>query len=301
MDKGGTRQRCAEALKDLGFSELESLAYTFLVEESPATGYRVSQALNKPFPGIYRALESLEAKGAIVVADGDSRRCRAVPWRELLSRLERQFAETSETAAEALANLRQSDEDDRIYELRSATQVYERCRQMLQRANELVLADLYPAPAEALRLNLEASARNAEVIVKIYEELELNGPRSILRRMGTEIYRQMPGHIISLSVDGSEHLLAFLQPESGVHQAIWTRSALLADRLHEQLVHEFILTELKQEIELGADNERLQKVLDRTRHLHPVSSHGPSYRNLLRRFGLEEFEAAKKEKEETER
>ncbi|MEE8587169.1 MAG: helix-turn-helix domain-containing protein [Acidobacteriota bacterium] len=287
-------QDSVNALTSLGFTGLEAEVYAFLLQESPATGYRVAQAIGKPVAGTYKSIESLQAKGALMVAaDGKNRLCRAVPWRELLDQIEQRFQDSCHQAEQALSQLRGSSDDDRVYELETRSQVVQRCRRMLETARELVLADLYPSLTHPLRAGLEAAAqRGVEVILKVYQPIDIPATRQILRKSGSEIYGRMPGDVISLSVDGSEHLLAFLRPGSEeVFQALWTKSAMLSDRLHEQLVHEFILTELKQEIESGASSNRLQEILSDTRHLHPVVSRGPSYRNLLRRFGLEDGEA----------
>src|SRR5688572_1961049 len=100
----------------LGFTPLEAEVYTFLVKESPATGYRVAQALGRPVAVIYKTLDSLTAKGALIVDNGPTRHCRAVPAQELLGRLERCFEERRAAAAKALAELREAPADDRVYE-----------------------------------------------------------------------------------------------------------------------------------------------------------------------------------------
>src|SRR3954454_24931874 len=99
------------ALVGLGFTGLEAEIYTALLAESPVTGYRVAQAIGKPAANVYKAIASLEAKGAVLVDDGASRVCRAVPPDELLARLERGFAERKAQAASALARLRGAEGD----------------------------------------------------------------------------------------------------------------------------------------------------------------------------------------------
>ena len=51
-----------DALRELGFTELESRIYIFLLEESPATGYRIAQAIEKPVANTYKAIELLYYK-----------------------------------------------------------------------------------------------------------------------------------------------------------------------------------------------------------------------------------------------
>jgi sugar-specific transcriptional regulator TrmB len=76
-----------QSLVSLGFTPLEAEVYVCLVQDSPATGYRVAQAVGRPVAGIYKTIESLANKGAVVLDDGESRLCRAVPPAELLARL----------------------------------------------------------------------------------------------------------------------------------------------------------------------------------------------------------------------
>jgi sugar-specific transcriptional regulator TrmB len=45
----------------------------------------------------------MEEKGAILVEEGETRRCRAVSPKELLSRLDREFKERRQSASDALA------------------------------------------------------------------------------------------------------------------------------------------------------------------------------------------------------
>ncbi len=133
-------------------------------------------------------------------------------------------------------------------------------------------------------------------MLKVYEPIEIPGARLVLRQPGREIYGKVPGELLDLAVDGREVLLTLLRPDgAGIHQALWTASALLASRLNEALVHELILTELKQAVLAAAPLEELRAILDRHHHLNPVSGGGPSYRNLLRRFGSEDG-AEKQEK-----
>jgi sugar-specific transcriptional regulator TrmB len=56
-------ENCIHTLMEFSFSGLEAEIYTFLLRDSPATGYRVAQALGKPVANTYKAIESLQNKG----------------------------------------------------------------------------------------------------------------------------------------------------------------------------------------------------------------------------------------------
>src|ERR1043166_2874013 len=109
----------SQTLIPFGFTRLESEIYTFLLRESPATGYRVAQALKKAAANTYKAIESLQQKGAVLVEEGASRSCRAVPSDELLARLTRDFEWRRAEAELRLAELNSNATDERVYGLRS--------------------------------------------------------------------------------------------------------------------------------------------------------------------------------------
>ena len=74
-----------EELEYLGFTQLESEVYTFLLGANASTGYAISQAIAKPAANVYKAITTLENKGAVYVEEGSSRLCTAVSSDELLN------------------------------------------------------------------------------------------------------------------------------------------------------------------------------------------------------------------------
>ncbi len=106
-----------KALADLGFTHLEAEIYAFLLQESPATGYRIAQAIGKPAANTYKAIQTLEQKGAVIVEDGTSRMCRAISSEELLSQLSRDFESKRTTAMASLSRLGHATTDERIYQV----------------------------------------------------------------------------------------------------------------------------------------------------------------------------------------
>ena len=95
--------KVADVLSQLGFNQLEAEVYRFLISESPSTGYRVSQGISKPTANVYKALESLLKKGAVL--QNDSRKKSYVPIdpQKLIARFEKQFAADKSVALKQLA------------------------------------------------------------------------------------------------------------------------------------------------------------------------------------------------------
>src|SRR6185369_9415584 len=99
------------ALVPFGFTELESAAYTFLLRESPATGYRVAQGIGRAVANTYKAIESLRLKGAVMIEQAEGKLIRAVPPDELLGSLEAEFSRRRRSAARALSSVTAAPED----------------------------------------------------------------------------------------------------------------------------------------------------------------------------------------------
>lgn len=274
-----------QALVDLGLTRLEAEVYVFLLSESPATGYRIASGLGKPAANTYKAIESLASKGAIVVDEGKSRLCRAVSPAELLARLERDFDAQKRRALKSLSVVRGLQADDRVYQLKSSEQVLERCRQMLSEAEQVVLADLFPAALEELRDDLRAAtARGLSVAVKVYEPVELPGIDVSVDPDGPETLVRWPGTWLNLVTDGAQHLLSFFSADGKrVHQAVWSGSAYLSWVYHSAFGAEFALAHVSQLLASGAPE---REILAWLKHRRETSGREtPGYLVLKSRFG----------------
>jgi sugar-specific transcriptional regulator TrmB len=276
---------CIQSLLAFGLTELEAEVYVFLLRESPATGYRVAQAIGKPVANTYKAVESLHNKGALLVDEGTNRLCRAVPAAEWLAQRERVFQQNRKRAARALAALGGGPNDDRIYQLRSPEQVFERCRQMLARAGHMVALDLFPGPLEELGPDLEStSARGVRVVLRAYQPASVAGAEVFVDPQGAFVLERWPGRWLNLVVDGQELLLAFLNADGkAVHQALWSGSAYLSWVYYSALRSEMSMGALENLVQQGATTAEIKKALERYRSLFRVEL--PGYRKLLDRFG----------------
>ena len=236
-----------KSLCELGLSEIEALVYACLVQEGPATGYRISHAIGKPTANTYKAIASLARQGAVQADSGEGKLVRAIPPDELLAGLERRARERREAARALLAERADRPEDDRVYSLEARDQVLERARAMLGRAREIVLADLFPGPLDALAADLaDAAARGVRVVAKVYERRDVPGVAEVLEPDAARALSEWPGHPLTLVVDAEEHLLALLDGAlARVHQAVWSRSAFLSCLHHNHVAMELLHTAWK--------------------------------------------------------
>jgi sugar-specific transcriptional regulator TrmB len=274
-----------QSLVGLGFTELEAEVYVSLLQHSPATGYRVAQSIGRPVANTYKAIESLQHKGAVLVDKGSSRLCRAVPAEELLAQLERSFQRRRQEAFNSLASLHAAPEDERIYQLQSVEQVFERCRRMLEGCEQAAILDVFPKPLLELHHAVEGTARRGvKVFVKAYEEATISGVDVAVHPQGRVTLRRWPGQWLNVVTDGREHLLAFLTSDlRGLHQAVWSGSAYLSWVYHSAVGAELILAALLRDLENGATAAEIRQAV--ARHQNLFRSDFPGARALLERFG----------------
>jgi len=275
-----------EALGKLGFTALEAEAYAWLLGEPGATGYRIAKGIGKPVANTYKALESLQHKGAILVEEDENRLCRAVPVEELLHQLERSFASDRADAARALARIKGSEGDDRVYALRTAAQVLERARTMLRTARQIVLIDGFPGPLAALAPEITgAVARGVHVAIKAYRPIELGGAETFVSPDAERVLARWSGEWLNLVVDGTEHLLSLLDRDlSEVRQAVWSGSPYLSWIYHSALAAELVMASVMAVAQEAPRNDRLRKLMKRFNAL--AAADAPGYVALAKRFGV---------------
>jgi len=262
-------------LAQLGFSELEAAIYSFLLQESPATGYRIAQALNKPVANTYKGLTALAAKGAVIIDDGETRLCRAVPPAEVFGQMERSLNQRCQQATQALSKLNTSEDDGRVYRLQSVEQVMERARQMIRSAKQVVLVSAYPAPLKEIREELEAATtRDVGVVLKIYEPTQLKGAQIIMSNEAATLMEQFPSQELNLVADAQEYLVALLDRDgSRLIQAVWSSSPFLSYMQYNGLYSEWLLTRVNGLITAGASSESLKKTIKRAFPLMATPGH----------------------------
>ena len=281
--QGGDHGGDIDPLVALGFTHLEAEIYGLLLDEPGSTGYRLAQRLRKPAPNVYKAIESLESKGAVMVVDGKHRHCSAVPPEELLSHLERRFQASKRQAAQALAERSRPPADDRVYQLKSANAVFQKARSMLERAKDVLILDAFPKAARELLTDVESAAeRGVEVGALLYEPLPGReaqpGFEIVVDPRGGSTMDRWPGQWLLLVVDASEMLMAFLSPDlTRVHQAIWSRSPYLVWVQHGGSASELLLAAVESAL-ADSDLGEAKRILKRLGSLKAYGS--TAYRHL---------------------
>jgi predicted transcriptional regulator len=270
-------------LVELGFSEGEATAYVFLLQHSPATGYRVARSIGRSFSNAYQILESLERRGAVLVEAGDRRLYRAIPIEELLDQMERAFKARRRQAAEALKEVPVRGSDLGIYELKTVAAVYEHCFRMLKECEERALMELFPEPLEVLGEAVqEAAARGVVVAARIHQPAELKGVHVILSPYGPENLRVYGAQWLTLYVDGRQYLQANLMSGGGgLHHAVWSENPYLARALYNYVNSDLHHYAFQPYLKKATSIEELRRAYEELQEVFPVGG-DLGYQDLIR-------------------
>ena len=261
-----------ETLMPLGFTETEALTYCELLRSGPSTGYRIAQAIGKAQANTYKTLSTLTQKGAVIDDGGEPRMFRAVSPDHLIRALEARLNEQASTARNALSQLESRQQEDRLYQIRSVEQIWQRCAEMIEQAREVILFDMFPEFEERLAPHLNKAARRGVAIegVVYAEASTLRTDYSVTRsRAADDILNRWPGMELRLVVDANQHLLALIRRGGeGVLHALWSESVYLSVMQHYALSAEIRLHNLPQEASCSP-------------HMTIAGLHPPGLRTLL--------------------
>ncbi len=258
------------SLEALGLTRLEALAYSYLVANPATTGYKVSKGIGKPTANVYRALESLERKGAVRNDRASPPLFRAVPPAELLDQLEREFMDRREIASQALESLSAGADidDDGMFALVTAQQVLGRARILLTAARRLALVDAEPNVFVQLTDTIDdARAHGVRVVVRVRGSVDADHTDTTVDAA--------PGAdtagALRIAADAREALLATIVADgTGVRDAIWTRSSLFARTLHEALATDAFYGQVERGLADGLSVDELEGFFERCRRIRSL-------------------------------
>ena len=142
-------------LRELGLNDLETTIYICLLENNRSTGYRIANQIDKPVANTYKALKSLEKKGAILSDNSaNTKYFDTVSVEEFLNKIERDFLNTKGEIIEEAKKLKVRQESGGIFELQSAELAFEKAIGMIKTAETTLLIDCFPAPLVAIKKHL---------------------------------------------------------------------------------------------------------------------------------------------------
>ena len=238
-----SKKESIEHLKQLGFNQLEAEVYLYLLSNEPMTAYKVGKAINKPTANVYKAIDLLAEKGAVLIESNKNKNCRAIKPTEFLKHYKNNIIEKTVRLESLLNNIDDNFYDEKTYSINSAPLVFERFRSMMEKAKVVAVIDIFPdALKKVLKSINNTIQRGVKVYIQVYEPLEIHGAEITCTEFGDKTLTHWQSQQINLVIDGEEYLIGLLNNEMNeVIQATWSNNyymacMLYAGRIHEQTV-----------------------------------------------------------------
>jgi len=250
--------KLSSLLREMGLSELEAKVYIWLLENKRSTGYKIAVQTGKPVANTYKALRSLEKKGA-VICDNSSNKTYfdTIPVEEFLNKIEKEFIKQREKIIDEVKKLDVQQEPIGIYELQSAELVYEKAAGMIKTAESSLVIDCFPAPLQVIKKELlNKKGENIPILLKNYCDTRFEGIRQIEAFKTDIVLDEHPGQWLLMIKDAAESLIAFfdLSGEELLH-SIWIKDPFISLILFNGSTIEFNLFEIFREVYSENDNK----------------------------------------------
>ncbi len=234
-------------LREMGLSELEAVAYIWLLENKRNTGYKIAVEIGKPVANTYKALKSLEGKGAVISDNTTSKTIfEAIPAKEFLNKIESEYQRQRERILSEVNKLEVNESSTGIYELQSLELTYEKAISMIRSAEHQLVIDSFPVPLEVLEPHLrKKSEEDVMITLKNYCDKRFENIRQVSAINAELVLKELIGHWLIMVKDASESLIAFIDRNGkDLIHSIWVKDPYISLIIYNGALNEFNLTEI---------------------------------------------------------
>lgn len=235
-----------KTLIDIGFNNLEADVYIYLLSHPPATAYKIGKEINKPTANVYKAIDSLSIKGAVLIEDNKNKLCRAVNSNEFIAAYKTEILNNAKQAEEALNNINKEVVDQVSYKIQSVALIFERFKNMMERCEKIAVIDAFPNVLDLLIPVIEKTAkRNIDIYVEAYKPVTIKNVDVVCADVGEQNLKHWNSQQLNLIIDGEEHLMTLMDNTlSNVIQATWSNNIYMSCMLHAGALREHTLMKI---------------------------------------------------------
>ncbi len=210
----------------IGFNMLESEVYIELLTTEPMTAYRIAKKINKPTANVYKAIDALAEKGAVIIEDNKSRICKAVAPDEFIGHLEKSLLAKTGNVRSKLKDLGKTHYDERSYTIESVDLAFKKFESMMNQCTEIAVIDIFPNPYKRVKAEIaNAIKRGVKVYIQVYEPTELRGANIAYTSVAAKALEYWQSQQMNLIIDGEQHLLTLMNNDlTKVLQAKWSNN-----------------------------------------------------------------------------
>ncbi|WP_461303886.1 TrmB family transcriptional regulator [Aureisphaera sp.] len=227
-------------LQEIGLNKMEAEVYLLLLGNEPITAYKIGKMLNKPTANIYKAVDSLSEKGAIVIQNGSKRLCKAIDVQEFLNALQFKFNVNAKNVSKSLSKVKKPKSDDGTYVIKSVDLVFEKVKKMIDHCNSILILDTFPIPYREIETNIQNAIKRGVTVhlISYSNDVELKGANIVVSSIGPSIMEKWKSQQLNIVVDGKDSLISLFNNDlSELHHASWSTNPYLCYTLHSLLMN----------------------------------------------------------------
>ena len=278
----------AMLLGKMGLSNLEATVYIWLLENKRSTGYKIATKIGKPVANTYKALKSLERKGA-VISDNTSNKLYfdTIPVEQFLNKIENEFIKQKEKIIHEVEKLDVRQDPIGIYELQSGELVYEKAFNMIETAEHSLLIDCFPTPLEKIKPDiLKRNNNDLDIYLKHYADETIDGVHLIKKTESDIVLDELLGQWMIIIKDANETLIAFFDRsgEEMIH-SVWIQDAFISLIHFSGSAIECVLSEILEKV-YNDENATIDSIKQIVR----------SYQSIFSYFNIAEKEIFRRKK-----
>ena len=268
-------------LIDIGFNKLEADVYIYLLSHPPATAYKIGKEINKPTANVYKVIDTLSIKGAVLIEDNKNKLCQAVNSNEFIAAYKAEILKNASKAEKALNNFNEVAPDQNSYKIQSVALVFERFRHMMERCKTIAVIDAFPNVLDLIIPIIEKAAnRNIEIYVEAYKPTTIKNVNVVCVDVGKQNLEHWNSQQLNLIIDGEEHLITLMDNSlSKVIQATWSNNIYMSCMLHAGALREHTLMKIHSEYNSPDFETKIKSILNNQRFFY--NSDIPGFNKLM--------------------
>ncbi|MBN1327263.1 MAG: hypothetical protein JW996_04875 [Candidatus Cloacimonetes bacterium] len=256
----------SETLKFIGFSQIEAEIYILLLKESNLTGYRLSRLVVKPKSTVYKALDALQKKGAVVADEAAKiKEFSAVPYQEFFKMKEREFSQNRQQAEEILKSIKSGPVKPGLYPLEKIDQVFNKCLEIIIRAKKTILvACCHLENGEVIKALEQAAAKGIKVSVDCHLPVpKINGADFTFNESSQYRVADFEHNWLEIFVDGKEYVISLMSKDASIlYRAVWCNEQYLSVITFNSNVYAMVLTRVRQFLHEDRSKQEIKEMID---------------------------------------
>jgi sugar-specific transcriptional regulator TrmB len=271
-----------ESLKQLGLNQLESEVYLYLLKNKQMTAYKVAKSINKPTANVYKAIDSLSQKGAVIIESNKNKQCKAISPKEFLGHYEKEMLNNTHKLKTKLNGLETDDYDEKTYSIESTSLIFERFENMMKRAKVIAVIDAFPDALDKVKNSIiEASERGIDIYIQVYKPITIPGADIAFSEIGDIAISHWQSQQLNLIIDGEEYLIALMNKDlTEVKQATWSNNYYMACILHAGRMHEQTIMKINAKKDKKSFKKKVLNILKKQKYF--FNSNIPGFNKLLK-------------------